>query len=133
MEYDTNQRFGMNKVIGVIGNDACWSQIKRDQVKILESDVATNLDYSSYENIGKCFGISGEKITGEKQLVEYIDKIQNSNKSYIINAIIDKSDFREGSASFNICLKTSFNCKGFVVIFGEKDGVDGKDLNFLFT
>ena len=50
MEYDTIQRFKMNKVIGVIGNDACWSQIKRDQVKILESDVATNLDYSSYEN-----------------------------------------------------------------------------------
>ena len=51
IEYDTIKRFGMNKVIGVIGNDACWSQIKRDQVKILESDVATNLEYSEYEKI----------------------------------------------------------------------------------
>ena len=99
MEYDTIQRFKMNKVIGVIGNDACWSQIKRDQVKILESDVATNLDYSEYENVGKCFGIDGEKITTEEQLKECIDKILKSKKSYILNTIIDKSDFREGSIS----------------------------------
>ena len=99
IEYDTLQRFGMNKVIGVIGNDACWSQIKRDQVKILESDVATNLEYSEYEKIPRCFGIDGKKVKTEKQLNECINKILNDEKSYVMNTIIDKSNFREGSIS----------------------------------
>ena len=52
-------------ILSVIGNDACWSQIKRDQVKILKSDIACNLDYSNYEKIGECFGVKGKYIDSE--------------------------------------------------------------------
>src|SRR5206468_11254887 len=41
MEYDTFVRQKL-PVISVIGNDACWSQIARDQIEILKSDCAMN-------------------------------------------------------------------------------------------
>ena len=45
------------------------------------------------------FGIGGEKVKTEKQLTECINKILNDEKSYVVNTIIDKSNFREGSIS----------------------------------
>lgn len=37
MEYDTFVRHGI-PVIGVIGNDSCWTQIARDQVPLFDDD-----------------------------------------------------------------------------------------------
>jgi len=101
LEYDTFKRHNL-PVLGIIGNDACWSQIKRDQVKILESEVACNLDYSKYERIGGCFGANGLSICNIGELEEcvdnYVKNIKNE-ESYIINAHISKSNFRDGSIS----------------------------------
>lgn len=47
MEFDTFTRFKL-PVIGVIGNDACWSQIARDQVPWFNSAVACNLAVRSF-------------------------------------------------------------------------------------
>jgi thiamine pyrophosphate-dependent acetolactate synthase large subunit-like protein len=101
MEYDTFKRFSL-PVISVIGNDACWSQIARDQVELLKSDCAMNLSYSDYELISKAFGGDGkrvENIDEFKAAVLEAIHVTHSNKPYIINAIIGKTDFRKGSLS----------------------------------
>lgn len=101
MEYDTFVRHNL-PVISVIGNDACWTQIARDQVDFLKSDCAMNLAYSDYQNIGKAFGADGarvDSIEGFNQAVVDAKAASKNGKAYIINAIIGKTDFRKGSLS----------------------------------
>jgi thiamine pyrophosphate-dependent acetolactate synthase large subunit-like protein len=89
-------------VICVIGNDACWSQIARDQVELLQSDCAVTLKHSDYEMIGKCFGADGRKVVTQEQFREAVSEAKNKSRSgipYIINAVIGKTDFRKGSIS----------------------------------
>ncbi len=101
MEYDTFVRHKL-PVISVIGNDACWSQIARDQVEVLKSDCAMNLALSDYQDIGKAFGAEGvrvENLEAFKAAVVEAKRASRNGKPYIINAIIGKTDFRKGSVS----------------------------------
>ena len=101
MEYDTFVRHNL-PVISVIGNDACWSQIARDQIATLKSDCAMNLALSDYQNIGKAFGAEGvrvENLEAFKAAVVEAKNVSRNGKPYIINAIIGKTDFRKGSVS----------------------------------
>ncbi len=101
MEYDTFERFNL-PVVSVIGNDACWSQIARDQVEFLGSDCALNLDYSEYQLIAKAFKGDGERVETIEEFEKAVKKAQECNakgQSYVINAIIGKTDFRKGSIS----------------------------------
>ncbi len=101
MEYDTFVRHNL-PVISVIGNDACWSQIARDQIEILKSDCAMNLALSDYQNVGKAFGADGARVETLEAFKAAVVEGKNSvrqGKPYIINAIIGKTDFRKGSVS----------------------------------
>ena len=101
MEYDTFVRHNL-PVISVIGNDACWSQIARDQVEFLQSDCAMNLALSDYQNIGKAFGAEGVRVENLDQFnaaVVEAKTLSRKGTPYIINAIIGKTDFRKGSIS----------------------------------
>lgn len=101
MEYDTFVRHNL-PVISVIGNDACWTQIARDQVDFLKSDCAMKLAFSDYQNIGKSFGAEGvrvENIESFNAAVIEAKSVSRNGKPYIINAIIGKTDFRKGSIS----------------------------------
>lgn len=101
MEYDTFVRHKL-PVISVIGNDACWSQIARDQVDFLKSDCAMCLAYSDYQMIGKAFGADGVKVESQEAFnAAVVEAKEFSRKGipYIINAIIGKTDFRKGSIS----------------------------------
>ena len=101
MEYDTFVRHKL-PVISVIGNDACWSQIARDQVDFLKADTAMNLAYSDYQDIGKAFGADGVRVHDLEAFNEAVEKAKTSSRSgtpFIINAIIGKTDFRKGSIS----------------------------------
>lgn len=101
MEFDTFQRHGLG-ITALIGNDACWTQIARDQVEFLGSDCAVVLDSSDYNKIPEAFGATGEKVATLDQFVNSVQKAKESNrngKSYLINALIGKTDFRKGSIS----------------------------------
>ena len=101
MEYDTFVRHKL-PVISVIGNDACWSQIARDQVDFLKSDTAMNLAYSDYQLISKAFGGEGvrvDNLDAFKAAVIEAKQMSRSGKPYVINAIVGKTDFRKGSIS----------------------------------
>ena len=101
MEYDTFVRHKL-PVISVIGNDACWSQIARDQIEVLKSDCAMNLALSDYHGIGRAFGAEGarvENLPAFKAAVTEAKKLSREGKPYLINAIIGKTEFRKGSVS----------------------------------
>ena len=101
MEYDTFVRHKL-PVISIIGNDACWSQIARDQVDFLKADTAMNLAYSDYQDIGKAFGADGVRVHDLESFnnaVETAKKVSRAGTPFIINAIIGKTDFRKGSIS----------------------------------
>ncbi|MCL6258229.1 thiamine pyrophosphate-binding protein [Aquiflexum sp. TKW24L] len=101
IEFDTFQRHGL-AITALIGNDACWTQIARDQVEFLGSDCAVTLDASDYEKIPLAFGVEGQKTESLEAFVSAVKQAIASNqqgKSYLINAIIGKTDFRKGSIS----------------------------------
>ncbi|MBK9329562.1 MAG: thiamine pyrophosphate-binding protein [Sphingobacteriales bacterium] len=101
MEYDTFVRHKL-PVISLIGNDACWAQIARDQVDFLKSDCAVRLEHSDYEMIGKAFGAEGVRVDNMKTFLWAAGDAKEKSRNgvpYIINAIIGKSDFRKGSIS----------------------------------
>lgn len=101
MEMDTFHRHRLG-IVALIGNDACWSQIARDQVEFLGADTAVMLEESDYHQIAEAFGAKGEKVSTIKEFLKAVKNAQNAQKlkqSYIINAIIGKTDFRKGSIS----------------------------------
>jgi acetolactate synthase-1/2/3 large subunit len=57
-EFDTFARHGVS-VVAVVGNDARWSQIAREQVKVLKDDVGTALARSAYHEVAAGFGAEG--------------------------------------------------------------------------
>jgi len=101
-EFDTFVRHKI-PVIAVIGNDAAWSQILRDQDKILGSDIACVLNYSNYQNVVKGFGAEGILVEDENEVAEALMKAKNialeKKIPVLVNVFISKSDFREGSIS----------------------------------
>jgi thiamine pyrophosphate-dependent acetolactate synthase large subunit-like protein len=101
MEYDTFVRHKL-PIISVIGNDACWGQIARDQVEILKSDCAMNLAFSDYQDVGKAFGAAGARVETIDAFKEAVVKAKSNSRTgtpYIINAILAKTEFRKGSMS----------------------------------
>ena len=57
LEYEAFVRQKIN-VVGVIGNDAAWMQIRRGQVELYgeERSVATKLDFTHYEKVAEAVG-----------------------------------------------------------------------------
>jgi acetolactate synthase-like protein len=101
MEFDTFQRHDLG-ITALIGNDACWTQIARDQVEFLGSDCAVMLESSDYDKIPFAFGAEGEKVEALDTFIKSVQKAKEYNrkgKAFLINAVIGKTDFRKGSIS----------------------------------
>ncbi|MBW8051961.1 MAG: thiamine pyrophosphate-binding protein [Cytophagales bacterium] len=100
-EFDTFVRHNV-PVIAVVGNDACWSQIARDQIEILKDDVGCMLVHSDYDVAVKGYGGEGKRVNNINDFEETVKEAKNAAKNgkpFLINAIIDKTDFRKGSIS----------------------------------
>ena len=65
-EIDTFRRFGIG-VICVIGNDACWSQIEREQIPKLGDNTACMLSYCDYHGNEILIGNDDDKIKQNKE------------------------------------------------------------------
>ena len=101
VEFDTFVRHGIG-VIAVVGNDASWSQIARDQVEILGDDVGTVLARSDYHRVAEGFGAAGLIAETTTQVSDALDRareIAASGRPVLVNAILSASDFRKGSIS----------------------------------
>ena len=100
-EYDTFVRHDI-PIIGIIGNDAGWTQIQRDQVKYLGDDVATTLKYNDYHKVAKGYGAEGLLVNDPEDVSRILNEAKNickKGKPVLVNALIGKNDFREGSIS----------------------------------
>jgi len=100
-EFDSFVRHGV-PVIAVVGNDACWSQIAREQVKLLHDDVGTVLARSDYHRVAEGFGAAGLVVKRTAELPAALvqaREIARGGKPVLVNAWLDRTDFREGSLS----------------------------------
>jgi thiamine pyrophosphate-dependent acetolactate synthase large subunit-like protein len=100
-EYDTFVRHRVG-VIGVVGNDASWSQIAREQVKLLGDDVSTVLARSNYHQAVEGLGGAGFLARRDDELRAAIDNARAAalqGQPALVNAWLDASAFREGSIS----------------------------------
>ena len=100
-EFDTFARHKI-PVIAIVGNDACWSQIAREQVKMLEDDVGTVLERSDYHEVAAALGGKGVLLQQVEQTAACLREARDiaANKvPVLVNCWLDKTDFREGSLS----------------------------------
>ena len=101
VEFDTFVRHGI-PVIAIVGNDAGWTQIAREQVKMLHDDVATVLARTAYQEVAAGFGAEGilVKTTAEvAAALAHAHALARSGKPVLVNVWLDKTEFREGSLS----------------------------------
>lgn len=101
MEFDTFVRHGV-PVIAVVGNDAGWTQINRDQVEILQDDIGTRLNYNRYHEVAAGLGATGFFLSDIAEIESVFKSAKTAARSghpVLINALIGKTDFRKGSIS----------------------------------
>jgi acetolactate synthase-1/2/3 large subunit len=100
-EFDTFVRHRI-PVIAVVGNDAGWTQIAREQVKMLKDDVGTVLARTAYHEVVEGFGAAGFEV---KTLADWPAAVQGARaaaregRPALINVWLDRTEFREGSLS----------------------------------
>lgn len=100
-EFDTFVRHNI-PVIAVVGNDAGWTQIAREQIEYLHDDVATVLNYSDYDKVAAGFGAKGFRTDDPELIGETLDAARRAaadGSPVLVNVILGKSDFRKGSIS----------------------------------
>ena len=91
-----------NAPLAVIGMDASWQQIARDQVKILGDAVGTELRYTDYPLVAEGYGGKGFLITDPAEIDDTLaeaKRLSAEGTPVCINVRLASSDFREGSLS----------------------------------
>lgn len=103
IEFDTFVRHKI-PVMALIGNDAGWTQISREQVPRLGSDVACSLAYTDYHKAAIGLGAQGLMLSrdNEDQVVKVLREGQQlcrEGHPVVVNILIGRTDFRDGSIS----------------------------------
>jgi acetolactate synthase-1/2/3 large subunit len=101
IEFDTFARHGIG-VIAVVGNDAGWTQIAREQVKMLGDDVGTVLARTDYDRVARDLGGHGIVVRHQSELPGALAEAQaqaRAGRPVLLNVWLDSSAFREGSIS----------------------------------
>ena len=100
-EFDTFVRHQV-PVIAVVGNDASWAQIARDQVEMLGDDVGTVLRRTDYHRVAEGYGGVGLLLDRPEAIDDVLmtaKKEAAAGRPVLVNALIGKTDFRKGSLS----------------------------------
>lgn len=104
-EFDTFARFKL-PVVALVGNDACWTQIAREQQPMLGSTAGCMLEYCNYDVVAQGFGGVGYKLERgmddeaiQKTLREAQEVSRSTLKPVLVNCLIGETDFRKGSIS----------------------------------
>ena len=100
-EFDTLCRHKL-PVIAVIGNDASWQQIAREQEQMLGSNIGTELAFNAYEKVAEGYGGKGYYIDNQESLFDTLKQAKEDVKlgyPVLVNVKLSKSDFRKGSIS----------------------------------
>ena len=100
-EADTFTRHGLG-IVALVGNDASWTQIAREQVEVLKDDVGTVLAPAAYERAAEGLGARGfrlEQAGATESVLREALAVARSGRPAYVNALIGRSDFRKGSLS----------------------------------
>ena len=100
-EFDTFVRHQI-PVIGLVGNDASWAQIARDQVEMLGDAVGTELRRSDYHTAAAGLGAVGLELRQPERTDAVFAEARAAARSghpVLINAHLRGTDFRKGSIS----------------------------------
>jgi acetolactate synthase-1/2/3 large subunit len=100
-EFDSFVRQGI-AVIAVVGNDAGWTQIAREQVKMLGDDVGTVLGRTAYHEVVQGFGAAGLLVQRDDEVrpaLRRARELARAGRPVLVNVWLDKTGFREGSLS----------------------------------
>ncbi len=100
LEWEAMARQGI-KVVGVIGNDAAWTQILRGQKQIFGEQrcVATKLDHTPYEKVVEACGGKGFAVDTCEALEGTLAAAFDCPEPALVNVKIGQSDFRKGAIS----------------------------------
>jgi acetolactate synthase-1/2/3 large subunit len=87
--------------VGVMGNDAAWTQIRRGQAQLFGNErlPATGLAYTRYDRVVEDLGGHGEYVEEPSEIRPAIDRALASGKPALVNVRIGASNFREGAIS----------------------------------
>lgn len=101
VEIDTFVRHGLG-VVAVVGNDAGWTQIAREQVEVLKDDVGTVLLPTDYHEAAR--GLGGEGLllddpTRAPAVLAEAFRLARKGRPVVVNALLGKTAFRKGSIS----------------------------------
>lgn len=100
-EMDTCVRHGLAP-IAIIGNDASWAQIAREQVEILGTPLGTVLRHTDYHKVAEGYGAVGMLLSDPAKIDETLAAAKataKSGKPVCINVMLKPSEFRKGSIS----------------------------------
>ncbi|HSN24716.1 MAG TPA: thiamine pyrophosphate-dependent enzyme, partial [Kofleriaceae bacterium] len=100
-EFDSYVRHGVAP-IAVIGNDASWMQIAREQVEILGTSLGTDLRRTDYHRVAEGYGGVGLKLDDPARVDSVLAEakaIAKGGRPVCINVHLRKTDFRKGSIS----------------------------------
>jgi acetolactate synthase-1/2/3 large subunit len=100
-EADTFARHGLG-VVALVGNDAGWTQIAREQVEVLRDDVGTVLASADYERVAEGLGARGLRLDDPGRIdgvLRGAAATARSGRPVYVNARIGRTDFRRGSIS----------------------------------
>jgi acetolactate synthase-1/2/3 large subunit len=107
-EFDTFSRHNI-PIIAVVGSDGAWAQIAREQVKIFNNPVGTELVRTPYHIVAQGYGGEGLLLTEANDAPSCLIKAKKIAKPcpdegrkgqpVLLNAWIGKTDFRKGSIS----------------------------------
>ncbi len=100
MEFEACVRQKIN-VVGIIGNDAAWMQIRRGQVEFYgeERSVATKLEFTRYDKVVEALGGHGEYVEAPSQIRPALERALGCGKPAVVNVRLGVSEFRKGAIS----------------------------------
>jgi acetolactate synthase-1/2/3 large subunit len=100
-EFDTYVRHGVAP-IALIGNDASWMQIAREQVEILGTTLGCDLRRTDYHEVAQGYGGVGLVLSDPARVDATLAEakaIARTGRPVCINVHLRKTDFRKGSIS----------------------------------
>ena len=100
-EFDSFVRHGVAP-IALIGNDASWAQIAREQVEMLGTALGTELRRTDYHKVAEGYGGVGLELSDPgkvDQVLAEAQAIARGGRPVCVNVHLRSTDFRKGSIS----------------------------------
>lgn len=100
-DYDTLVRFAM-PVIGILGNNAAWNQVRYGQVEKFggrKGDAANLLTPLRYDMVIEAMGGYGENVVEPSRIRPALERARASGKPALLNVMVDRNVYSSGTVN----------------------------------